>query len=224
MPDVLEGHVRPIDPRRLEPLIGSERLDALMEAATTLRALLGDRQIVNVNSTATGGGVAEMLAALLGYVRGIGLKARWSVINGDPHFFFVTKRIHNGLYGSPGDGGKLGHGEREIYERTIARNLARINAEVREGDVVIVHDPQPAGLITPLVELGAHVIWRCHVGYEGENEWTERSWAFVGPSPGGPRTRLLARVVRASLDRSRVTTCYTAFNRSVHRKESRAQA
>jgi trehalose synthase len=171
----------PIDPRRLEPLIGLERVEALTEAASALRALLGDRRIVNVNSTATGGGVAEMLATLLGYVRGIGLDADWLVITGDPEFFTVTKRIHNGLYGSPGDGGALGTRERATYERTIATNLEPVRREVRSGDVVIVHDPQPAGLIAPLVEAGAHVIWRCHVGYDGANEWTERAWAFIRP-------------------------------------------
>jgi trehalose synthase len=172
---------RPIDPRRLEPLIGRERVDALTEGAEALRTLLGDRRIVNVNSTATGGGVAEMLATLLGYVHGVGLDADWLVIAGNPEFFAVTKRVHNGLYGSPGDGGDLGEPERAIYERTVAANLDTVRREVRRGDVVIVHDPQPAGLIAPLVELGAHVIWRCHVGYDGANEWTERAWAFVRP-------------------------------------------
>ena len=66
----------PIDPRRLEPLIGVERVAALMEAASAVRALLGGRRILNINSTANGGGVAEMLATLLGYGRGIGAGVR----------------------------------------------------------------------------------------------------------------------------------------------------
>ena len=68
---------RPIDVRRLVPLIGAERVHTLTEAAAALRELLGSARIVNVNSTANGGGVAEMLATLLGYVRGIGLEADW---------------------------------------------------------------------------------------------------------------------------------------------------
>ena len=156
-------------------------VDALMEAASALRALLGSRRIVNINSTANGGGVAEMLATLLGYVRGIGLEADWLVIAGDPAFFAVTKRIHNGLYGSAGDGGGLGERERAIYERTLAANIDSVRREVRNGDVVIVHDPQPAGLVAPLVEQGAHVVWRCHVGFDGSNEWTERAWSFLRP-------------------------------------------
>ena len=92
---------------------------------------LGDHRIVNVNSTATGGGVAEMLATLIGYVRGVGIEAEWLVIAGEPEFFAVTKRIHNGLYGSPGDGGELGQPEREIYEHTAAANVAPICDEIR---------------------------------------------------------------------------------------------
>jgi trehalose synthase len=181
LPATLRTEVRPIDPHRLGPLIGAERLEALLQTAAEVRDTLGDRRIVNVNSTATGGGVAEMLATLLGYARGVGIDAEWLVIEGDPEFFEVTKRIHNGLYGSPGDGGDLGPRERAIYERTAAANIAPICAEVRPGDVAIVHDPQPAGLIAPLIEHGAHVVWRCHVGYDGTNEWTERAWAFVRP-------------------------------------------
>jgi trehalose synthase len=183
----------PIDPRRLEPLIGRERVDAVTEAASALRELLGSRRIVNVNSTANGGGVAEMLATLLGYTRGVGLETEWLVIAGDPEFFAVTKRIHNGLYGSPGDGGDLGERERAIYERVIAANLAISRREFRTGDVVIVHDPQPAGLIAPLVERGAHVIWRCHIGYDGANEWTERAWAFVRPYVEAARAPVFSR-------------------------------
>ena len=173
--------VRPLDPRRLEPLIGAERLEALLATAAALRELLGDRRVLNVNSTATGGGVAEMLATLIGYTRGVGIESDWLVITGDLDFFTITKRVHNGLYGSPGDGGELGPGERASYERTMKANVVRICNEVRRGDVVIVHDPQPAGLIGSLIDRGAHVVWRCHVGYDGSNEWTERAWAFIRP-------------------------------------------
>jgi trehalose synthase len=158
--------VEPIDPRRLGPILGDARVDELLVAARRLREVLGGRRIVNVNSTATGGGVAEMLASLVGYALGAGLETDWLVIDGDLEFFAVTKRVHNGLYGGPGDGGALGAREHAHYV-------------VRSGDVVIVHDPQPAGLIGPLAAMGAHVIWRCHVGHDSGNEWTERAWAFV---------------------------------------------
>jgi trehalose synthase len=173
--------VAPIDLRRLEPIVGLERVERLRAAADGLRAVLGGRRIVNVNSTASGGGVAEMLHSLVGYALGAGLDTEWAVIEGDPEFFVVTKRLHNGLYGAAGDGGSLGSAERGRYDRTTKRNLERIRPLVRPGDVVIVHDPQPAGLIGPLGALGAHVIWRCHVGSDGENEWTARAWRFLRP-------------------------------------------
>jgi trehalose synthase len=173
--------VLPLDPHRLEPIVGEERVATLTSTAAELREALGGRRIVNVNSTATGGGVAEMLGTLLGYSRGLGIDVDWVVISGDPAFFAITKRLHNGLYGSPGDGGELGAAERAHYDRVTAENVERMRRTVRRGDVVLVHDPQPAGLLAPLSDLGARVVWRCHVGYDGSNEWTERAWAFLRP-------------------------------------------
>jgi trehalose synthase len=170
-----------LDPRRLEAVIGGARVEQLIRRAADLRERLGRRRIVNVNSTANGGGVAEMLRTLLGYAVGAGIDAQWLVIEGDPYFFAVTKRIHNGLYGGPGDGGELGPAERATYERSLARNAPGIQAVVRPDDIVIVHDPQPAGLIPGLLEHGAHVVWRCHVGLDDANEWESRAWAFVRP-------------------------------------------
>src|SRR5919197_1611743 len=91
------------------------------------QAALAGRAVWNVNSTATGGGVAEMLQTLLAYVRGAGIDARWLVIEGDPEFFAITKRIHNGIYGSPGDGGELGEWERRHYERVLRRNAEELS-------------------------------------------------------------------------------------------------
>ena len=135
----------------------------------------------NINSTAAGGGVAEMLQTLLAYSRGVGIDARWLVIEGDPRFFEITKRIHNHLYGTPGDGGSLGADEHAAYEQTLRRGTDDLLALVRAGDVVIVHDPQPAGLVRALSDAGAIVIWRCHVGIDQANEWSDYGWAFLRP-------------------------------------------
>ena len=97
------------------------------------------RTVINVNSTAAGGGVAEMLQTLLAYGRGAGLDIRWLVIQGDAGFFEITKRVHNGLYGSPGDGGALGDAERSHYEQTLRRNADELLALVRPDDVVLIH-------------------------------------------------------------------------------------
>jgi trehalose synthase len=174
-------HVSALDPNRLAPVIEPERISALYDAAARTRERLDGRRVVNVNSTATGGGVAELLTTLLGYARGVGIGADWLVIRGDPEFFAVTKRIHNWLHGSPGDGGEIGPAERRAYERVTDTNAEGVLAQVSPGDVVIVHDPQPAGLVPRLVEHGARVVWRCHVGIDRPNEWTDRAWSFLRP-------------------------------------------
>ena len=176
-----EVAVQAIDPARLELLIGEARMRRFDEAAEQTRSLLGGRSVFNVNSAAIGGGVAEMLQTLLAYARGAGVDARWLVIQGDPAFFGITKRLHNGLYGAAGDGGSLGSAERARYEQTLRRNADEMRAVVRAGDVVLVHDPQPAGLIPSLKQAGATVVWRCHVGRDVPIEWTDRAWEFLRP-------------------------------------------
>jgi trehalose synthase len=180
-PRLQEVDVQALDAARLEPLIGPERTASYEAIAEATEELLRGRAVLNVNSTAAGGGVAEMLQTLLAYGRGAGLDIRWLVIQGDPAFFEITKRIHNGLYGSAGDGGELGKAERAHYERVLRRNADELRAVVRPDDVVLVHDPQPAGLVAAMKSAGAKVIWRCHVGADEPNGWTERSWAFLRP-------------------------------------------
>jgi trehalose synthase len=198
--------VEPIDPRRLEPLIGGERIASLIATAEALTRQLDGRRLVNVNSTATGGGVAELLQTLVGYALGAGVDCEWRVIDGDPRFFRITKRVHNGLYGSAGDGGELGHEERAVYEETVGRHTKAIASVIRPGDIVIVHDPQPAPLIAPLVETGAIVVWRCHVGLDEANEWSDRAWEFLRPYVAPAHAHVFSREAFAPgwIDRSRI--------------------
>jgi trehalose synthase len=198
--------VMPIDPRRLEPLVGHGRVDALAAAGDALVGRLDGRRLVNVSSTANGGGVAELLRTLVGYALGAGVACEWRVIEGDPAFFRITKRLHNGLYGSPGDGGALGAEERAAYEETVLRNAASIRSFVRRGDIVVVHDPQPAPLVAPLVDAGASVVWRCHVGFDGANEWTDRTWRFLRPQVEPAHAYVFSRAAFAPdwIDHSRV--------------------
>ena len=176
-----EVDVQALDAARLEPLIGPERVARYEGIAEATESAMRGRTVLNVNSTAAGGGVAEMLQTLLAYGRGAGLDIRWLVIQGDAGFFEITKRVHNGLYGSPGDGGALGDAERSHYERTLRRNADELLALVRPDDVVLIHDPQPAGLAAAMASAGAKVVWRCHVGADTPNAWTERSWSFLRP-------------------------------------------
>ena len=180
-PKIHEVDVQAIDAARLEPLIGADRMARFEQTAEVARETLAGSSVLNVNSTGAGGGVAEMLQTLLSYARGAGIDARWLVIEGDPAFFAITKRIHNGLYGSPGDGGDLGPAERQHYERVLRANADELRAVMRPGDVVVVHDPQPAGLVATAKQAGANVVWRCHVGLDRPNEWSDRSWEFLRP-------------------------------------------
>jgi trehalose synthase len=176
-----EVQVEAIPLNRLMPLLEPERAERLAAYAARARQLLDGRIVWNINATATGGGVAEMLQALLAYGRGAGVDTRWLTLDGTPEFFRITKRIHNMLHGSPGDGGPLGEAERAAYDAVLADNLASLTGQVRAGDVVLVHDPQTAGLIPGIKQLGAHVVWRCHVGKDRPNDLTDAAWAFLRP-------------------------------------------
>jgi trehalose synthase len=176
-----EVQVQALAPDRLSPLIGPERTERFDKFAQAAREMLSGRVVINVNSTPTGGGVAEMLRTLLAYARGVGVDTRWFVIKGDPAFFAVTKRIHNHLYGALGDGGPLGREEHEHYEAILRSNAAELLTLVRPRDIVLLHDPQVAGLAHDLKRAGATVVWRCHVGSDSPNEYVEQAWTFLQP-------------------------------------------
>lgn len=166
---------------RYADVVGEERVRALQKHAAALGERLDGAAIWNLNSTAVGGGVAEMLAPLVGYARGAGIDCRWAVIEGDPDFFRLTKRIHHALHGSAGDGTPLDESARAAYEDTLRRNAVDLVSLVGEGDVVILHDPQTAGLVDALLEIGARVVWRCHIGHDRRNAQVDRGWDFLAP-------------------------------------------
>jgi trehalose synthase len=159
--------------------VASEHFEQIAPEIAEAREQLAGRVIWHVNSTARGGGVAEMLHSYLSYARGAGVDVRWAVIGGGAGFFEVTKRIHNNLHGNPGDGGPLGAAEAKTYERTLAAAADSLTDLVRKGDVVFLHDPQTAGLADRLGDSGAAVIWRCHVGVDKPNELVRRAWDFL---------------------------------------------
>jgi len=171
-------------PRRpvswLAPIIGSERYQRLLDVAGEFRGRLGGRTIWNVNSTATGGGVAEMLQVLVGYTRDLDVAVEWLVISGDAEFFAITKRLHNQIHGDLA-GGPLDEAAAGHYAQTLAANAAELLDRVQPGDVVLLHDPQTAGLAAPLVRAGAHVAWRCHIGVDWTNAATTAGWEFLRP-------------------------------------------
>jgi len=162
-------------------LVDADVMSSLMDMAHHYKAVLAGRTVWNINSTAAGGGVAELLRPLLGYAQGLGFDARWSVISGDGAFFRVTKRLHNALHGAIGDGSPLGPEQRAAYEHIIELNTAPLKHRIKSDDLVILHDPQTAGLIPHLKPLCAGVMWRCHVGHDGWPSEVENGWEFLRP-------------------------------------------
>ena len=170
--------------RSLQQLIGTmspERTQAFNESGRRARAAFGDRTIWHVNATASGGGVAEMLQTMLAYGKGSHIENRWLVLDGDPEFFAITKRLHNFLHGDSGDGGPLGADERAHYERVLAGNLEEAVPLVDGRDIVLLHDPQTAGMVDGIRTTGARVAWRCHIGRDTANDLTDIGWDFLRP-------------------------------------------
>jgi trehalose synthase len=191
---------------RFESVLPDDRFEELQRASEEARELLDGRVVWNINSTSRGGGVVELLRPLLGYARGAGVDARWIVIDGTPAFFDVTKRIHNHLHGSPGDGAALDQQARSIYDDVLAANLAELAPRIREGDVVLLHDPQPAGMAPALSSIAGRVIWRCHVGVDEPNDLVRGAWAFLLPYVRHADATVFSReaFVWEGLDRDRV--------------------
>ena len=136
----------PLD--RFLPILGEDQVRRAAQVAGIAREQMAGRVWWNVNSTARGG-VAEMLSSLLAYTRGSGIDGRWLVISGSSPFFQVTKRIHHALHGAPGDASPLDDAAHATYEETLHANAQELLALVQPGDVVLLHDPQTAGLAPP---------------------------------------------------------------------------
>jgi trehalose synthase len=120
-----------------------------------------------------------MLRTLPPYWRGDGIDARWLVLEAPRPYFLLTKRLHNLLYGV--SDGVPTASDRRLYEWAAAGAGAAARKLVAPGDVVILEDPQTAGLAPELRAVGAAVIWRCHVGCGGEPEAARSAWRFLMP-------------------------------------------
>jgi trehalose synthase len=147
----VETGVRSIEAYR--GVVPDEILDGLIEAAEPLRGA----RVVHVNATAYGGGVSELLNAAVPLWNGLGVITDWKLIAGDDAFFRVTKKIHNALQGAPGE---LSAADRDLYLATAERNA---KAFEERYDYVVIHDPQPAGMLANGNRNGAKWIWRCHI-------------------------------------------------------------
>jgi trehalose synthase len=161
-----------LEPKQLadyHPIVGDEVIAEIRAAAEPLQGA----RVVHVNATAFGGGVAEILYTLVPLMRDVGLEAEWQVIEGADEFFNVTKACHNGLQGMATPFTK--------DMQTIWQHYNEVNARAFEGeyDFVIVHDPQPAGLLRYHgLAAGKHWIWRCHIDTSNPNP---DYWDFFAP-------------------------------------------
>ena len=137
---------------RFTDLIGAEAVERIAGKARRLR----DLHVVNVNSTYYGGGVAELLSSLTLMINGLGVKCGWRVIQGRPDFFSITKKVHNALQGGEIN---LSDVKVRVYEEVLWENAQRMHID---HDVVLIHDPQPLGLVRHYRKRGPW-IWRCHI-------------------------------------------------------------
>lgn len=128
-----------------------------------MRALakrLHGARVVHVNSTKSGGGVAELLNRIVPLQKELGLDVEWEIIEGKSDFFVTTKNIHNALQGAPVT---LSEPMWKIYEETNRANAEMLENKLKEADFVFIHDPQPAALINHFPQRSAKWIWRCHI-------------------------------------------------------------
>jgi trehalose synthase len=141
------------------PVIGAGEIEEMRALAKPLAG----RSVEMVNSTAVGGGVAEMLNRLVPLGEELGLNIRWEVMTGGDDFFEVTKAFHNALHGEPY------HPEPSHFDIFRAYNEQNVKRIPLDAEFIIIHDPQPAGFIQARSQKAGHWIWRCHIDLSHPN-------------------------------------------------------
>ena len=154
-------------------LIGHDAVEEIEELAAPLRGA----RVLHLNATAHGGGVAEMLPTLVALKRDLGIEAEWYALSGNDAFFDLTKKLHNGLQGMDIE---LSPDVRGLYLSTLDANREAFESD---WDFVVVHDPQPAGMLELLDgRRTGHWLWRLHVDTSTPNE---AAIDFLAPYMGG---------------------------------------
>jgi trehalose synthase len=137
-----------------------------------LASKLSGKVIQNVNSTFTGGGVAEILNRMIPLLHQLGVDARWNIIKGDEEFFSVTKKFHNALHGRVET---ITEKDFAVFSETSRNNITETELY---GDIIFVHDPQPIMLVDRKEEIGKKWIWRCHIDVSHPDKVV---WNFLTP-------------------------------------------
>lgn len=150
-----------------EKLVGAHTVDRISKKAEKLK----DFDVAHINSTYYGGGVAEILSSLTLLMNSVGIKTEWRVIQGSPDFFSITKKVHNALQGEKLN---LSRRKTDIYESVIYENSLRNHLN---HDLVIIHDPQPLGMINHYKK-HCPWVWRCHLDLSCPNK---RLWNYMVP-------------------------------------------
>lgn len=149
-------------------LAGGQAVDELRLIAEKLKG----RSVVHVNSTAVGGGVAEILNRMVPLLGELEVPTRWEVIKGGEAFYAATKKFHNALHGDRQD---LTPGDYQAYEEANDDNLSRLDLG---ADFVLIHDPQPAALVKKRAGLKNRWLWRCHIDLSHADPAV---WGFLRP-------------------------------------------
>ncbi|PYU30399.1 MAG: glycosyl transferase family 1 [Acidobacteria bacterium] len=149
-------------------IVGEPEITELRELA---RRLAG-RHAKMVNSTAVGGGVAEILNRLVPLMEEVNVPTRWEVITGGEKFFHITKAFHNALHGAPYEGAA------DWFDTFLATNEENRRRMQFDEDFVVIHDPQPLALIAQRDSRPSHWVWRCHIDLSNPNE---QVWDFLKP-------------------------------------------
>lgn len=150
------------------PIVGDGQLDTLRFLAHELKG----KTIKMVNSTAVGGGVAEMLNRLVPLLSELEVTTHWDVITGGNDFFEVTKAFHNALHGTSYD---LSKSAQDVFLMYNEQNRARMQFDEQ---LVVIHDPQPLGLIRSRDKVPANWVWRCHIDLSNPDA---KVWEFLRP-------------------------------------------
>lgn len=150
------------------PIVGEERINRLKELAKPLKG----KKVLNINATAYGGGVAELLKTQVALMQDLGIDASWRVMSAQPEFYDVTKKFHNTLQGTPRD---ITEDDKRIYLENVKANS---KALLDNYDYVMIHDPQPLAMLDNISAKTGTWIWRCHIDTSTPNDST---WQFLYP-------------------------------------------
>ncbi|MDD5691807.1 MAG: glycosyltransferase [Candidatus Omnitrophica bacterium] len=146
------------------PIVGQSIIDEIR----MLAAKMAGRRVQHINSTAVGGGVAEILNRMVPLLNEVGINSGWDLIKGGENFYSVTKKFHNALHGRPET---IDQRDFDVFMETSRENIAKLDTS---SDIVFVHDPQPIALVEK--KKGNKWLWRCHIDVSNPNR---KVWDFL---------------------------------------------